>query len=95
MIPSREPGHRGRRFRGNDVDGFAPAACVNRGALFVSLADGSLYKLNESNQQWDKASHATPRVAHRLVSNGDAILVIGGADKNRNSDLIEAVLIAN
>jgi hypothetical protein len=33
---------------------------------------------------------ATPRVAHRLASDGKNVLVIGGADKGRNSDFIEA-----
>jgi hypothetical protein len=77
---------------GAATDGFAPAACVHGGMLYVSVADGGLYALNEPSQRWKKAGQATPRVAHRIVSDGKNILVLGGADKGKNSDLIEAVL---
>jgi hypothetical protein len=80
---------------GNEIDGFSPAACVHDGGLYVSVADGGLYRLDESKQQWEKSGKATPRVAHRIVSDRKTILVIGGADKGNNSDLIEAVAIGN
>lgn len=76
---------------GAATDGFAPAACIHAGKLYVSVADGGLYRLDEARQQWDKAGQATPRVAQRIVSDGKKILVLGGADKGKNSDLIEAV----
>jgi outer membrane protein assembly factor BamB len=78
---------------GTEIDGFAPAACVHEGKLYVSVADGTLYRLNDSQEKWEKAGNATPRVAHRIVSDGKTILVIGGADSGRNSDLIEAVSV--
>jgi N-acetylneuraminic acid mutarotase len=73
------------------TDGFASAACVHHGKLYVSVADGGLYRLNQSRRLWEKASQATPRVAHRLVSDGAKILVLGGANNGRDSDLVEAV----
>lgn len=73
------------------IDGFAPAACVNDGNLFVSVADGGLYRLDDAAQQWLKSGETTPRVAHRIVPDYKSILVLGGADKGRNSDLVEAV----
>lgn len=76
---------------GAATDGFAPAACVHDGKLYVSVADGGLYRLDESRQHWEKAGQATPRVAQRIVSDGKKILVLGGADKGKNSDLVEAV----
>jgi N-acetylneuraminic acid mutarotase len=78
---------------GTEIDGFAPAACMHAGNLYVSVADGTLYRLNDSKKEWGKAGHATPRVAHRIVSDDKTILVIGGADKGRNSDLIEAASV--
>jgi N-acetylneuraminic acid mutarotase len=82
---------KGPDLPGNGIDGFAPAACVHDGELYVSVADGTLYRLDQSGLVWEKASTATPRVAHRLASNGKTILVIGGANDGRNSDLIESV----
>ncbi len=86
---------KGPALPGNEIDGFSPAACVHGNSLYVSVADGGLYWLDESKQQWEKAGSATPRVAHRIVSESNTILVIGGADKGKNSDLIEAVRAGN
>ena len=86
---------KGPPLPGNEIDGFSPAACVHENSLFVSIADGSLYRLNESRQVWEKTGSASPRVAHRIVSDGKVILVIGGAAKGRNSDLIEAVPVGS
>lgn len=69
---------------------FAPAAVVHKGVLYVSVSDGTLLRLDESTKSWEKAGEATGRVAHRLVSHGDSILVIGGASGGRNFDLVEA-----
>jgi hypothetical protein len=79
---------------GGEIDGFAPAACAHNGALYVSVADGSLYRLNASRQEWEKEGIGTPRVAHRIASWGNSILISGGADNGNNSNLIEAIAIA-
>ncbi len=78
---------------GTDIDSFAPAACTHGDSLYVSIADGSLYRLDETRQVWERAGNTTPRVAHRMASNGNTILVMGGAAKGRNSDLVEAVAV--
>lgn len=70
---------------------FAPAAGEHRGVLYASVADGSLLRLNEASRAWEKAGTTTPRLSHRLVSNGQAVLIVGGATGGRNLDLIEAV----
>jgi N-acetylneuraminic acid mutarotase len=80
---------------GGEIAGFAPAACVHDGKLYVSIADGSLYRLNEPKGQWEKLADTTPRVAHRMVSDGDRILIMGGAARGRNLDLIESVDVGN
>jgi N-acetylneuraminic acid mutarotase len=85
---------KGPDLPGDEIDGFAPAACLDGGKLYVSVADGSLYRLNDTAQTWEKAGSATARVAHRIVSDGNKILVIGGAEKGRNLDLIEPVNVA-
>ena len=91
---------KGPGLPGDEVDGFSPAACVHNGSLYVSVADGGLYRLNEARQEWERSGHGTPRVAHRIVSGDNvstnhAILVIGGADKGHNLDLIESVPAGN
>ena len=73
--------------------GFAPAAGVHQGQIFASLADGSLMRLDTRESAWVKAGSTTPRVAHRLASDGNAILLIGGAAKGKNLDLVEAVSV--
>ncbi len=83
----------GPKLPGGEIDGFGPAACEHDGSLYVSIASGALYRLDESKQEWEKSGSATPRVAHRIASNGKTILVIGGAAKGQNSDLIEAVSV--
>jgi len=82
---------KGPPLPGTAANCFAPAATVHEGHLYVSLANGSLYRLNDAVQRWEEAGHATPRVAHRLVSGGTALLVIGGAADGNNFDLIEAL----
>lgn len=89
--PAADRWSKGPELPGNERDAFAPAAVVHEGHLYVSLGDGSLYRLDDAKQTWEKAGSATPRLAHRLVSTGDSILVIGGAAKGANSDLIESI----
>jgi N-acetylneuraminic acid mutarotase len=81
---------KGSVLPGDELDGFAPAACTHRDRLYVSVGDGTLYRLNESGPTWEKVGNATPRIAHRMVSDGATILILGGATKGKNSDLIEA-----
>ncbi len=86
---------KGPELPGDEVNAFAPAACVHNGELYVSTADGTLYRLNNKTQSWDKAGSATARIAHRIASDGKSILVIGGAGKGKNFDLIEAVAVSH
>jgi uncharacterized GH25 family protein len=92
--PATDRWTKGPELPGDEENAFAPAACEHDGDLYVSMADGGVYRLDESKQIWQKAGSATPRLAHRIVSDGKAILVIGGAAKGRNFDLIEAVTVA-
>jgi hypothetical protein len=81
----------GPALPGSGVNPFGPAAAVDAGSLYVSVADGTLYRLDPSEQNWEKVGRGTPRVAHRAVADGQSILVMGGADKGKDLDLIEAI----
>ncbi len=76
---------------GGEQNGFGPAACTVDGPLYVSVADGTLYRLSADGRSWESAGSATPRLVHRIAPDGGRILVIGGAEGGKNSDLIEAV----
>ena len=47
---------------------FAPAATVHHGDLFVSVSDGTLYRLNKTSMQWEKGRkiHPPPRPPNRI-----------------------------
>ncbi len=78
---------------GGEKNGFGPAACLDQGRLYVSLADGGLYRLE--NNAWKNAGQSTPRIVHRLASDGKGrLLVIGGATDHGNSDSIEVIMPA-
>lgn len=79
---------------GGSENAFAPAAGVHAGRLYVSLGDGSLYRLSRSGREWEPAGKASPRVAHRVVSSGKQLLIVGGANGGANLDLIEAVTVS-
>jgi N-acetylneuraminic acid mutarotase len=82
---------KGPRLPAPDDNGFGPAACVLNSKLYVSVADGSLYRLNAAGSGWDKVAATTPRIVHRLALNGSQLLIIGGASGKKQLDLIEAV----
>jgi N-acetylneuraminic acid mutarotase len=73
---------------------FAPAAVVHQGSLYTSVSDGTLLRFDEVTGIWKTTGRGTGRVAHRLVSYADKVLVIGGASGGKNFDLIEAISAA-
>jgi hypothetical protein len=68
---------------------------VVRDKLYVSVDDGGLYRESGGTPAWTKVGQATPRIVHRLVADGDRVLIVGGAFGGKNSDLVEAVALAN
>jgi hypothetical protein len=76
---------------GGETNGFSPAVCVNDGVLYVSVADGTLYRLDKLKQTWVALGRSTPRLAHRIGFWNETILISGGADKGNNFDLVEAI----
>jgi len=81
----------GPELPGKPLNGFSPAACVLGGKLYVSVADGTMYVLNDQKSGWDKVGVATPRIVHRLIPVGSQVLIVGGAMRGVNLDLIETL----
>jgi|GEM_PF-328205 len=76
---------------GADRNGFAPAAVVHDRSLYVSVADGSMYRLCHEGVNWELVARTTPRIVHRAVPVGARMLLLGGATRGGNLALIEAV----
>ena len=85
----------GPELPGDEMNGFGPAACTAVGRLYVSVADGTLYRLDKAGKAWEKVTATTPRIVHRLAPNGTELLVIGGAAKKKQLDLIETVAVSD
>ena len=91
--PKTDTWTKGPKLPGGENNAFAPAACTHAGGLYVSVADGKLYRLSRNGDKWDEAGQASPRIAHRIASDGKQILVFGGAGKGGNLDSVEAVKV--
>ena len=77
------------------MNGFTPAACSCDGRLFLSPADGKVYRLTEKGDSWEEvATLANARVVHRMVPTGKGqMLVIGGSSKGAPTSSVEVVEI--
>ena len=66
---------------GERSNGFTPASAVTDGRLFVTPADGKLYRLSEAGDRWDEAGQLRePRFVARMVPGPDhRLVVIAGA----------------
>ncbi len=73
------------------ISGFGSAVTVHKGQIYASLADGQVLRLNPEGTAWDKVATVSSRVAHRMASYQDSVLLIGGAAKGKNLDLVEIV----
>jgi len=74
-------------------NGFTPAACVLEGRLFVSPADGSVYRLTDAKSAWESIGMLqTKRIVHRIVPAGkNRLLVLGGASPKGNVANVEII----
>jgi N-acetylneuraminic acid mutarotase len=89
--PSAKSWSKGPKLPGPDITGFAPAAVEHNGSLYVSVGDGRLLRMH--GNEWELVANSTPRLAHRMVSDGKNLLIAGGAAKGNNLDLIESVAV--
>ncbi len=81
----------GPRVPGDRMNGFTPAAAVLDGKLYLSPADGTVYRLE--GEKWEPVSKLkTPRFVHRVVPiGGGKLLAIGGASKAGNIAVCEVI----
>lgn len=85
----------GPEIPGSSRNGFAPAACVLDGRVYVSLPAGELYRLNAQQTDWELLAKTTPRQVHRMVPCNGRLYVVGGAMGERMTDLVEIVTLGN
>lgn len=82
---------KGPTVPGERMNGFTPAACVCGSSLYLSPADGVVYKL--SDHKWEETGKLQKgRWVHRVVSNNGELIVLGGASKDGNVATVELVL---
>jgi N-acetylneuraminic acid mutarotase len=84
----------GPQMPGNARNGFSPACCVAGGQLYLSPADGKIYRLAE--ERWQEVAHlTTPRFTHRLVAvSEDKLLAIGGTSPKDQRKIAELELVS-
>lgn len=74
------------------MNGFSPAACVCDERLYLSPADGKIYRLSENGAWVEVAALKQARFVHRLVAIGkNEMLAVGGASHKGTVDLTEHV----
>jgi kelch repeat and BTB domain-containing protein 12 len=75
------------------MNGFTPAACASGGRIYVSPADGKIYRLAAQGDAWEQvATLARQRFVHRLVPIGEGkLMVLGGASREGNVALTEVI----
>jgi hypothetical protein len=84
---------KGPPIPGKKRNGFAPAACMHHGSVYLSVSTGEMFRLIADGSAWEPVVKTTPRIVHRLVPFKNEILVIGGAAEAKMVDLIEAVKV--
>jgi len=93
--PEKKTWSKGADIAEGPMNGFTPAAVVVDGRLFLSPADGKLYRLDEKGTAWEESgSLKHGRIVHRLVPSGDKrALVIGGSSKGAPVADVEEITI--
>lgn len=91
--PAKDVWATGPDIPGPQRNGFSAASCVAGGRLYVSPADGRLFRLGTKGDTWEEAGHLKQsRIVHRMVAvNAGLLLAIGGATKGDNVALTEAI----
>jgi N-acetylneuraminic acid mutarotase len=77
---------------GPQMNGFTPASCVLKDRLYLSGADGRVFRLTEKKDDWEVVGKLEkPRFVHRMVPAGELLLNVGGASKQGNVTLSEGI----
>ena len=89
--PKTERWSFGLPFPGEENNGFSPAACELAGKLYLSVANGRVYRL-DANAWTDVGGVPDGRLVARLVpASSNRLLVLGGSTKNGNAAAIGVV----
>jgi N-acetylneuraminic acid mutarotase len=81
----------GPKVPGDRMNGFTPTAAVLAGKLYLSPADGNVYRLD--GDAWETvAKLERPRFVHRVVPIDGKLLVLGGASKIGNVAACEVIV---
>ncbi len=72
------------------LNGFGADAVTVRGTLLVSQADGRVYSIRNGGDDWTHAGDLHEhRFFHRLVSDGESLFAIGGANRTGHLNSVE------
>ena len=87
---------KGPELPGTARNGFTPAACVNAGKIYVSPADGKLYRLSSKRDAWEQIGELEQRrIVHRIIPAGaNALLALGGAAGSKNVAEVESLNVS-
>jgi N-acetylneuraminic acid mutarotase len=82
----------GAKVPGEKMNGFTPAAAVANGQLYLTSADGKVYRLNSAKNEWEEiAKLAKGRIVARMVASGNQLLVLGGVSAGAANGEVEVV----
>ncbi len=72
------------------LNGFGADAVTVNGVLLVSQADGRIYSIRSGDESWNHAGDLHERrFFHRLVSDGESLLAIAGANRTGHLSSVE------
>lgn len=91
--PKKDAWTIGPDLPGPERNGFSPATAEAGGRVYVSVADGRVFRLTTAGDHWeDVGKLARPRIVHRILPGRDGLLIaVGGAAKGENVGLTEAI----
>lgn len=90
--PATDKWTKGPKLPGSGMDGFGASAISNDKGLFATLGNGSLLRLSDDGKAWEEVTKLKhPRFFHRLVADGDRLLVVGGTSRAGKTAEVEAI----
>jgi len=88
--PQTNTWSKGPAIPGQGFDGFGSSAIGTKAGLFVTSASGSLFRLSDDSVAWQEVTKLKhPRTFHRLVADGERLLLVGGTIKDTKVPEVE------
>lgn len=93
--PIQQTWSTGPDMPGPKKNAFAAASCVAGGRLFISVADGRIFRLAKQSDAWEEVSKLRhPRLVHRMIGiEPNVIVTLGGGSPQGNIAATEAWLV--